>query len=146
MTAEEAQTLIHHIEASLARAEARLTSMVNERNTRVIDATTAIVGGLHEEIQAAAEALSALSENVAARRSALDRRLDQVDAQIAALAERVPGGVDAIAAVGPAEPPLRELVTAHWRATRVALIVFGALILALEVAQWVYIARAVPGG
>lgn len=116
MSTADAATLEQIVEACLARAEARLTRMVNERNTRVIDATTAIVGSLHEEIQATAEAVDALSSNMAERvaaleqniterRAYLDERIALAESRITTLADLIPGGAEALD-----EPPLREVV------------------------------------
>lgn len=106
MTAEQADnTLITHIEAALGRAEGRLAGVVNERTSRVIDATTAVIGGLHEEIQSTTEALNELSANLAERRRYLDERLALAERRIETLADLIPGGA---AALG--EPPLRRVV------------------------------------
>ena len=106
MTAAEAETMLALIEGSLARTEARLTSMVNERTTNVISATTAIVGALQEELNATTEAVTGLSENIAARRAHLDERLTLAERRIETLADLVPGGAEALGV-----QPLRQVVT-----------------------------------
>lgn len=106
MTADIDQ-LIAHLETHLARVETRLIAAVNERTTRMIDATTAIVGGLHEELQTNTAALDALSANIVARRAALDERLSVQERRIAVLADLVAGGAEALDL-----PPLRDTVAA----------------------------------
>lgn len=118
MSAADTQELIGLIEAQFARSEVRLTTMVNERNTHVIDATTAIVGALHDEIKATTEAVdslsanmaervSALEDNITARRAYLDERIALAESRITTLADLIPGGAEALN-----EPPLREAVAA----------------------------------
>jgi hypothetical protein len=142
----DAQTIEEIVDACLARAEVRLTSMVNERNTNVISATAAIVEGLHQEIQSLDEAVMGLSENITARRRMLDERLIHVEARLDVIEDHIPAAV----LPDPSRPPLRTLVetyreetaqeTAKARATaaetRRWLLVFMALIVVLELAQW----------
>lgn len=141
----DAQTIEDIVETCLARAEARLTSMVNERNTNVINATAAIVEGLHQEIQSLDEAVAGLSENITARRRMLDERLIQVEARLDEIEDHIP----AVVPPDPSRPPLRSLVesyrqeTAHATATtaemRRQLLILTALIVALELAQWAFL-------
>lgn len=110
MTADIDQLIAHletHLEAHLARVETRLIAAVNERATRMIDATTAVIGGLHEELQTNTAALDALSANIVERRAALDERLADQERRIAALADLVAGGAEALDL-----PPLRDTVAA----------------------------------
>lgn len=139
----DAQTIEEIVDACLARAEARLTTMVNERNTNVISATTSIVGGLHQEIQALDEAVEALSENITARRRMLDERLIQVEARLDEIEDHIPDA----ALTDPARPPLRALVETYREEaaaaadvameTRRWLLILAILIFVVELAQWV---------
>jgi hypothetical protein len=132
MTAEEAETLIAHIGAEFARVEGRLTGVVNERTTRVIDATTAVIGGLHEELQANTEALDVLSANIIERRVYIDERLTLLEGHVATLADLIPGAAEALG-----HPPLRQLVEANARETRRIVWWIVAGLIAVEVVQWV---------
>lgn len=134
MTAAEAETLINHIDARMARAEGHLAGIVNERTTNVIDATTALHSGLHEEIRATSEAVQELSENIAARRKFLDERLALAEGRITTLADLIPGGAEALG-----EPPLRQVVEAYARETRRVIWWIIAGLIAVELAQWVVI-------
>jgi hypothetical protein len=143
VTADQADALINHIEAALGRAEGRLAGVVNERTTRVIDATTVVIGGLHEEIQSTTEALNELSANLVERRRYLDERLALDERRIETLADLIPGGAEALG-----EPPLRQMVDAFlasaatdraqlWAAVahlRIGLVVICAIIVVLLVA------------
>lgn len=154
MTAEEAETILDLLEGSLARAEQRLTTMVNERSTNVISATTAIVSGLHDDQQSLTEAMASLADHLTAavgalrqdlveRRRYIDERLALVEGQVRTLADLVPGGAEALG-----ETPLRQVVEAQhaaaeaaraelWTAVvhvRTGLVILAALLLLLVVA------------
>lgn len=136
----DAQVIEEILEACLGRAEVRLTKMVNERNTNEISATSAIVEGLHEEIQSLDEAVMGLSENITARRRMLDERLIQVEARLDVIEDHIPAAV----LPDPSRPPLRTLVETYRqetanvaRETRRWLLVLTVLIVVIELAQWV---------
>lgn len=134
MTVSDPDQLISYIDTRMARVEGHLAGVVNERTTRVIDATTAIVEGLHEEIIATTTAVAALSENIVARRVYIDERLVLLEGRIATLSDLVPGGAEALG-----EVPLRQEVHQHAAEMRRMVWWLIAGIIAVEVAQWIVI-------
>jgi hypothetical protein len=86
MTDAELETIGRMIDRRLTAIEERLRKMVDERNTNVISAATALVSGLQDEMISLHEGLESLSANVAGRRLLIDadlrrfrERLDAVE-------------------------------------------------------------------
>ncbi len=137
----DAATLEQIVEACLARAEVRLTHMVNERTTNVISATTALVVGIQEEVVTTGEALTSLSETVTVTLAALNGQVVSLERRVASLEENIAerrhlinvelaslrDAIDALqdaapaGAPDPARPPLRALVATYRAETRAAL-------------------------
>jgi hypothetical protein len=125
MTTDTAQ-LGSLIKDALAEVEERLaermTRMVNERNTRVIDATTALVAVVREEVGETTKAVETMSEHTTAiisglradlttRRAYIDERLALVEARNEEHADLLSQLIPSYQPLVVAGRPLRELVT-----------------------------------
>jgi tetrahydromethanopterin S-methyltransferase subunit B len=132
MTIADPDQLISYIDTRMARVEGHLAGVVNERTTRVIDATTAIVSGLHDDLRATTEAVQVLSENIVERRVYIDERLTLLEGHVATLADLIPGAAEALG-----HPPLRQLVEANARETRRIVWWIVAGLIAVELVQWI---------
>lgn len=165
MSAADAVQLEQILDAALARAEVRLTHMVNERTTNVISATTALVGGIHEEVVSTGEALTLFSERVSQGLTELGGKFADLEARVGALEDNIAerrhlinvelaslrDALDAVQDAAPDQPadpdrpPLRALVATYRAETTTAQAEtqrwmrarFAFIV--VELAQWLFL-------
>lgn len=136
MTTSEIEELARLLDGRLAAHEARITRVVNERTTNVIDATTAIVLGVQEDVHAVGQAVDDLRAHVLARVSRLEDGQAALRADVDALAEaqqvELPSRTEA--------PSLREQIAAVGELATRRLLIAAAFFVLIELAQWVFLA------